>query len=220
MRPKPRIRLTYSNVVASLALFAALGGTSYAAIKLPAGSVGTKQLHTSAVTSAKVKNGSLARRDFRPGELAGAQAGPPGPAGKDGQPGAAGRSALTTLQSGETVRGVVGAEEHVDTANAGTSFGMTETLPIPAPQPVSSGDVLLDHYSDSPDRCTGTVSAPTAPPGIVCIYINDGSSINAEDPEGLATPTPDGSRFGFELRWAAPDIGQTAVHATWAYTAP
>ena len=32
-----------SNVVAYIALFVALGGTSYAAIKLPANSVGTRQ---------------------------------------------------------------------------------------------------------------------------------------------------------------------------------
>jgi len=53
MRGKGRFRLTYANVIASLALFVALGGSSYAAIKLPAGSVGAKQLRTGAVTSAK-----------------------------------------------------------------------------------------------------------------------------------------------------------------------
>ena len=37
-------RLTYANVVATCALFVALGGASYAALALPANSVGTKQL--------------------------------------------------------------------------------------------------------------------------------------------------------------------------------
>jgi hypothetical protein len=37
-------RLTYANVVATLALFVALGGASYAAIQLSANSVGTTQL--------------------------------------------------------------------------------------------------------------------------------------------------------------------------------
>jgi hypothetical protein len=37
----------------------ALGGTSYAAIKLPANSVGTKQLKRSAVTGVKVKRNTL-----------------------------------------------------------------------------------------------------------------------------------------------------------------
>lgn len=37
-------RLTYANVVATLALFVALGGASYAATSLPADSVATRQL--------------------------------------------------------------------------------------------------------------------------------------------------------------------------------
>ncbi len=38
-----RSRLTYSDVVASLALFIALGGVSYAAVKLPKNSVGPRR---------------------------------------------------------------------------------------------------------------------------------------------------------------------------------
>ena len=46
-------------VVACLALMMALGGTSYAAIRLPANSVGTKQLKKGAVTAVKVKSNTL-----------------------------------------------------------------------------------------------------------------------------------------------------------------
>jgi hypothetical protein len=42
-------RLSYANVIATLALFAALGGASYAAIVLPANSVGPRQLRRGAV---------------------------------------------------------------------------------------------------------------------------------------------------------------------------
>jgi hypothetical protein len=52
------------NVVAYLALFIALGGTSYAAIKLPAGSVGTKQLRSGAVTNGKLAKGSVGAADL------------------------------------------------------------------------------------------------------------------------------------------------------------
>jgi hypothetical protein len=43
-------------VISLIALFVALGGTSYAAIHLPKNSVGSKQLKKNAVTSAKIKN--------------------------------------------------------------------------------------------------------------------------------------------------------------------
>jgi hypothetical protein len=52
---KIRARLTFANLVACLALFVALGGASYAAVKLPKSSVGAKQLKNGAVTSAKLK---------------------------------------------------------------------------------------------------------------------------------------------------------------------
>lgn len=81
----------YANVTATLALIVALGGTSYAAIRLPANSVGSQQLkkravtssklRANAVTSATVRNGSLRAKDFKAGQLPAAAAGPPGPAG-------------------------------------------------------------------------------------------------------------------------------------------
>lgn len=46
-------------VVACIALAVALGGTSYAAIRLPANSVGTPQLKPGAVTAVKVRGNSL-----------------------------------------------------------------------------------------------------------------------------------------------------------------
>jgi hypothetical protein len=62
-RPSPAL------AVALLALFVALGGTGYAAFKLPKNSVGTKQIKTNAVTGAKVKNGSLTGADINAGTL-------------------------------------------------------------------------------------------------------------------------------------------------------
>lgn len=48
------------NAIALAALFVALGGTSYAALSLPAGSVGTRQLRNGAVTGAKLDPTSVA----------------------------------------------------------------------------------------------------------------------------------------------------------------
>jgi len=81
-------RLTFSNAIACLALFIALGGAAYAATQLPKNSVGAKQLKKSAVTSVKVKDHSLRATDFA-GQL---PAGPQGDRGATGEPGKRGPS--------------------------------------------------------------------------------------------------------------------------------
>jgi len=70
----------YANITSTMALVVALGGTSYAAIKLPANSVGPKQIKSNAVTSGKVKNGSLRSQDFKAGQI------PAGATGATGEP--------------------------------------------------------------------------------------------------------------------------------------
>ncbi|MGH2905228.1 MAG: hypothetical protein ACRDKI_00485 [Solirubrobacterales bacterium] len=57
--------LTYANVVATLALFLALGGVSYAAATLPKNSVGTKQIKKNAVTGAKIKSKTITGSDIK-----------------------------------------------------------------------------------------------------------------------------------------------------------
>src|SRR6188472_3644904 len=82
-RPSPAL------VVACIALLVALTGTGVAAVSqvVPRNSVGTAQLKPNAVVSAKVKNGSLLRADFKAGQI---PAGPAGPAGPTGPAGPAG----------------------------------------------------------------------------------------------------------------------------------
>lgn len=46
-------------VISVLALFVALGGTSYAALAIPKNSVGTAQLKNNAVSGSKIKNGAV-----------------------------------------------------------------------------------------------------------------------------------------------------------------
>ena len=54
------------NVVAYLALAVALGtGSAYAAGSIPNGSVTAAKLHTNAVTSTKIKNGTIKNKDLR-----------------------------------------------------------------------------------------------------------------------------------------------------------
>ena len=83
------------NLVAYLALFVALGGTSYAAINLPAKSVGTKQLRAGAVKSSAVKDRSLLARDFKAGQLPAGAQGLPGSTGATGAVGTNGATNVT-----------------------------------------------------------------------------------------------------------------------------
>jgi hypothetical protein len=54
-----RARISYANVVATIALFVVLGGTSYAALQLPRNSVGSKELKRNAVTAPKIKRNAV-----------------------------------------------------------------------------------------------------------------------------------------------------------------
>jgi hypothetical protein len=123
-------RLSYANVVATLALFVALGGASYAAVQLPRASVGAPQLQRDAVSSEKVRDGSLAARDFSAAErarLRGARGaagktgragkaglvgavGPAGAAGPKGETGATGATGATGPRGEPGARGATGAQ--------------------------------------------------------------------------------------------------------------
>ena len=77
--------------VALLALFVALGGTSYAAVKLPRNSVGTVQIKNKAVTRTKIARKTLA--SLRGPRGAQGPAGAQGPGGAQGPAGARGPAA-------------------------------------------------------------------------------------------------------------------------------
>lgn len=124
-----RKRLTYANVIATLALFLALGGTSYAVTALPKNSVGTQQLKKNAVTGVKVKDGSLSSADFVAGTLL---------KGDTGATGAAGATGATGPQGETGVAGPAGAQySSVD--------GDSQTNPILSNAvSVASGTIYLD----------------------------------------------------------------------------
>lgn len=125
-------RLTFSNVVAVVALFIALGGASYAAVKIPRNSVGTKQLKKNAVVSSKVKNGSLLAKDFKKGQLPKSTTGPQGPVGATGAAGLRGATgpAGTPGASGATgADGVPGVTGEVGPTGATGPTGDPATGP-------------------------------------------------------------------------------------------
>ncbi len=84
-----RPRLSYANVIATLALFLVLGGgAAFAATQLPKNSVGAKQLRKQAVTPSKLAKSTLKQLQGATGP-----AGAVGPAGPKGDSGAAGQDA-------------------------------------------------------------------------------------------------------------------------------
>ena len=111
-RPSPAM------VVACIALAVALGGVGYAAIRLPANSVGTLQLKANAVNSSKVLNGSMLHADFKAGQ---APVGPTGPTGPTGPAGAKGDPGV----SATPLRAIVQADGSI---TLGGSSGVTASV--------------------------------------------------------------------------------------------
>lgn len=99
---------TYANVMASIAVFIAIGGTSYAAISLPRNSVGERQLKNRAVGTREIRSGAVGSRAIRDGavkvaDLAGSTrqrlAGTPGPPGPAGAPAVQLRTSVSSTGS-------------------------------------------------------------------------------------------------------------------------
>lgn len=118
-----RRRITSAHVVAGVALFAALGGTSYAASSLKANSVGSAQVKNNSLKSSDIKNGSLLKKDFKTGELPGGTQGPKGDKGDKGDAGsdAVPNVGLSSIASPDTATGT--------TPN--TITGLTQNITVP-----------------------------------------------------------------------------------------
>ncbi|MEA2141709.1 MAG: hypothetical protein QOI64_139 [Solirubrobacteraceae bacterium] len=97
---KPSLRLDYPTVMSTLAVFIALGGTSYAltlprnsvgAAQIRPGAVGSSELRVRAVRSKQINDHSVALRDvsFATRRALRGQRGSTGPAGPPGPPGIA-----------------------------------------------------------------------------------------------------------------------------------
>ncbi len=139
-----RGRLSYANVMSTIGVALALGGTSYAAVKLPGNSVGSAQIRAdsvkaselapNAVSSSNVKNRSLLATDFALGQLPTGATGATGATGVDGPPGAQGPA------------GVVGAvtvqREDFDVPDDGSPTGLQ--VPCPAGTRILGGGSSLE----------------------------------------------------------------------------
>lgn len=179
MRQRLQARLTYANVVATLALFLALGGGAYAAATLRQGSVTTREIRdrglkgrdlaTGAVGSRAILDRSITQKDLSAAVRSGID-GARGPAGPTGAPGAAGaagaalvaskdfgafdaaRTALTTLPGDLRWTQPAGTYDELR--------GVVEFGPAPACGLADLGvQVVLDGKEISPDLENGTPDA-------------------------------------------------------------
>ena len=141
-------RLTYANVMSSIAVFLVLGGATAMAAGLAKNSVGSKQLKKNAVTSAKIKKNAVSGAKIRKGAVDGAKV-------KDGS--------LTGADINLGSIGTVPSAEHANTADKAKSADTVvpifyranensgkqtilslDGLTITAACPGSSGDIELE----------------------------------------------------------------------------
>ena len=208
-------------ILAIVALVVALAGTSYAAFRLPARSVGTAQLRAGAVTAPKVRAHSLLASNFKLGQLPVGPQGPVGPRGPAGAQGPRGESASDQIPAGRTVTGNLVYDGN-SPPGVTSDYTLFVRLPALAAAPLTSDIVNFapaPDVADGDSACRGTLGRPTAPPGRVCLYIGQHSD-DLQQIEGRDTPMA-GLRDGFDVAWY--DSGANLdnyVFGTWAYTTP
>jgi hypothetical protein len=193
-------------VVATLALFVALGGGAYAAIHLPRNSVGPGQLRKNSVNGAKVRDGSLTGEDLKPGTI-------PTPPTPPAPPAPTAR--MAPLKKGETMTGVIAIglpniEEQPRKYFAFTSF------PVPPPEPIPVANQHL--VSEETPACPGIGQAA---PGQLCVFRT--ALLGAKNPIIVEHSGAGGATgpAGFGLRVESTGIGlEVRWSAIWAYTAP
>jgi hypothetical protein len=160
MLDKFRPHLSYANVMATIAVFLALGGGAYAAVSLPKNSVGSKQLKADAVSSAKVKDGSLLGSDFEAGQLPRGAQGPQGiqgAQGLQGDRGAAGTNGTNATINGVPAGGDLTGNYPNPKLRAPEAFGLAQQ-PVPPAAAIDCfthpltfcGDANSGHYWNHP----------------------------------------------------------------------
>jgi hypothetical protein len=218
----------YANVTSTLALVVALGGTSAYAVN----SIGSNDIRDgqvkNAVTSSKVRDGSLLGKDFKTGAL------PRGPKGDRGDPGAPGAHGAPgpafpdVLPSGQTLRGSYsfsgyygGSAPPYTKYDKGPADGQISfQIPLASPPAV----VIGQKGAGPVTHCPGDITNPQAEAGYLCVYE---SSISNNDGLGSFNPQTGvhdiATRFGvglFILGPAGPDAEHRTSKGSWAVKAP
>jgi hypothetical protein len=226
MRRLARHRPSPALLVAVLALVLATAGTSFGAdaVSAVAKKIKGKQIASNAITSAKVKNGSLLLQDFKSSErrkLKGAKGdtGAPGAAGAKGDKGDKGDPGplLETLPSGKTLRGYYAVGAPASGSGVVAVSGVTFQFPL-----ASAPEVHFIKSADSvPAGCSGTAVDPGADPGHLCVF--EIRAFNVSSVRGIQTGNSvNGAfRWGFGVYAFSKDPGpEFDSTGSWAVTAP
>ena len=230
MLTRLRSKLTYANIVATVALFMVVTGIGFAVAALPKKSVGKKQLKNgavtgkklrkNAVTSPKIKSGAVGRSELasaavNTGKISN-KAVTRGKLADDVAP------LLGTLRTGQTLRGSfnVGAAGTVagETAHDGQSFQFPLNNAPTAPQANVIDQVATPGASTAscPGVSGGNQQTPNAAGGQLCIYVTDKTNLGATNPVTLENV----SRLGFGLNVKGGAGGDFVATGFWAVTAP
>jgi hypothetical protein len=198
-----RAQLQHHVVVAYLALFVALGGSSYAAI-----TVTGKNVRNSSLTGADVRNesvtgrdvrsltsddvtdGSLRGIDFAAGELPSGSAGPPGPKGDSGEKGEAGppggaATALWAVVLGSNGALVRGSGTESTTRLAPGQYRVVFDRDVSACAYVATAG-NPSNSNTNPPRAFASVAPQTGSPSTVFIEMRDDAGYDVDSSFHLA----------------------------------
>jgi hypothetical protein len=215
-------------VISIVALIVALGGTGYAALNLPNGSVGTAQLRDGAVSTRKLQNGAVtaakinARKLTAPNALHARRA----DSAKTATTAINAFTATTangtgTLASGQTERGTWFLSDWAETGSDGSAVAAI-TFPIPLAQPPAAVH-YIELGQPTPSGCTGDPLNPGAAPGNLCVF--EGRAFNAGGVRGIEDPADSelnaSERFGTGVYMIGTNgSGEADTGGSWAVTAP
>ena len=192
------LRRLRHNALAIVALVFAIGGTSYAAITLPAGSVGTRQLRTGAVTLAKISSRAQNSLKGNTGPT-----GPQGPARRD-RPARRAPPGATGAQGASGPQGVPGVE------NVVVRYGSTVVVP-------KSGPIVRDGYAycQSGEKVVGggakMTDDPSDPPAAGTSAVWNTYTIESGPVTTTSTPIP--SNGAAPIGWHTGVINDSAAFA-------
>lgn len=230
MLKRIRTKLSYANVMATIAVFMVLTGIGFAVAALPKKSVGKRQLKNGAVTSkkirkdaviaSKIKTGAVGRSEIASGAIN---------TGKiSNQSVTRAKIAdsaiplLGTLRTGQTLRGTFNIGGGPGGGGVETHQGYSFQFPFNS-APTSGATNVIDLIANptgTTANCSGVSGGnqqtPNAAAGQLCIYITGKSNLGATPVE-----LENNSRLGFGLV-ANSGVGAGEYLATgfWAATAP